>query len=212
MDEIKKLVVVALDGYSASSRKITLKDVIGKQFRRICLNNKINYDKLIFRYEKSRFSSSKKRKVIKFLKNYNNQDTILLLIGKSYGAKSLEKIVNSFKMKFYKTYMVTIDPCWPKFFDWTPNCNDDSLFIKSGNVSEIFNIYLLMDSDKQCGSPVYSLYKDTRVTNYKIPVKYSIKNSKSAKYNHYNIIESNIVAYMVHKYIQNCMKEGGIIE
>ena len=79
MDEVKNLVVVALDGYSASSRKITLKDIIKDQFREICKNNEINYDKLTFRYEKSRFSSSKKRKVIKFLKNYNNQDTIFFL-------------------------------------------------------------------------------------------------------------------------------------
>lgn len=205
MDELigKRIVVITLDGYSASTRKVKLKDIVNESISKI--NKKYTITDqyhLYVRYESARLARSKKRKTIKYLQKYNNDDHILFLIGKSYGGKVTERILNSVKLNYHKTFVLTIDPCWPKFFDWSPNCNEDNLFIKNMNVDEIYNIYLVADRRKQCGCPVYSMYKKTRVLNKALP------GYKHENITHNNIIDNVFVRYLVYEYLKRCFYLG----
>ncbi len=211
MDEMKsKLLIISVDGYSSSVRETKLRHIIYSQLDNINKKYNVNYNKnFIYRNYDARFSSSKKRELIKVLKKHSDPNTFLLFIGKSYGAKVAEKIFNSVRLTYKKICLVTIDPCWPKFFNWTPNCNNDSLFFKSPMIDEIFNMYLVMDKNKQCGSPVYSLYKDVVVNNHKFMSCSQIK-GEVIQWNHKNIIEHDVVGNVIRSFLIELLVQSGL--
>lgn len=193
MAKIKFLFLV-IDGYSASSRGRNVKDILKERLTYFYSKGFLYRKDLLqsdFYYFDSKFSSSKKRKISKIIKKYNSKDCRMCVISKSFGSKVAISILNDIKLKFDKTYLLTIDPNWPIFLDWNPNLNDRALLLRNINLTHCTNIQLIGDKRQQCGARVFSIYRNS-LSNLKI---------KNKKYDHFSIIESLSVRNSIDNYL-----------
>ena len=146
------IVVAILEGYSASSRSRTIIDVF-EETKDAMVG--LDDEPIVVLGEKSSILRSRSRKMRRFISDHAHPDSKLLLIGKSYGAKQMiNRVVNKLKMEvfqeFASTYLVTVDPCWPTWTDWTPNLNNRTLQVNKP-FTRMRNIMLMAPKRVQAG-------------------------------------------------------------
>lgn len=183
-----KLNILIMDGYSKSLSTPTLEFLVKDTLIDMCVIKTTN-----FFVDKAWFRVSQRRKIREFIINNQDENSQLLLFGKSLGAYNIVQAINGLYSYFeskdkpitYKyIHLVTVDINWPLFFDWRPNLNNtvlkirNDIFYKRFNASNVFNES--SDKKKQVGS--WLGVDGHAVLN--IPV---------VGYDHYSIIQSEQV-------------------
>jgi hypothetical protein len=152
------IIVVALDGYSASLRDVVLHDLVFDwlhEYRAM-----FGQELIVKLGTRSTVLSKKKRKIGNFIINNSAENNVLILTGKSYGATILLRDILP-KHSVWKSLlnygavgMITVDPNFPYWFDWKPNLNNYKFNLPLG-IDLAFNVYVESnDSKKQCGAIV----------------------------------------------------------
>lgn len=98
--------------------------------------------------------SSRSRKVRRRIQRRADPEVALLLVGKSLGARNMvERVINRMgPVRYRGIYLVTIDPCWPACWDWTPNRNRAVLRLDR-YVDDAINVqYVTSDDREQAGA------------------------------------------------------------
>lgn len=142
------LVIGVLNGYSASSRArisrtSSIVDRLTREHERIFLGRR------------SSMFVTRSRLFRKYIHRHENPKNALLLVGKSFGAYCMVTwVLNHLKpLRYRKTGLVTIDPCWPTRGDWTPNLNDQVLPL-TFDVNLAINLFAPLPRNMQAGSLV----------------------------------------------------------
>jgi hypothetical protein len=142
------LVVAALNGWGASSRPLTnrLTEITKKALRG---------HEHVFLGKRAMLTGHRSRRFRKFIRQYESPENVLLTVSKSLGARNMVKeVLNPLIGKvddYAKILLLTIDPCWPLRYDWTPNLNRRTLELKLG-VTRGVNVYVIGAPDQQCGA------------------------------------------------------------
>jgi hypothetical protein len=146
-----ELVVAVLDGWSASARRE--EDRISSIVREIVKYDAFEENILT---KKSLLGMSRSRRFRNFILSKQGSDRSLLVVGKSLGARNIvEGVLNKLpeRLNYRKTGLITIDPCWPTWKDFTPNLNKKILHLEH-NMGRAVNIMAILPSDQQAGSMV----------------------------------------------------------
>jgi hypothetical protein len=183
------IVVAILEGYSASSRSRTIIDVYEQAEREAKL---LNDQPIVVLGEKSSILRSRSRKMRKFITQHAYPTSKLICIGKSYGAKQMiDRVINKIPFSTWKvfseTYLITVDPCWPKLWDWTPNRNADKLHSPQW-INRTRNIFLFAPKRMQAGAALVSTELFYSWDGQQLDSQRSI--GLEPPYTHYSIIEA----------------------
>ena len=171
------LIVAVMNGWSASSRR--------KETRTATLVREFLYGGGIefkFLARKSMLFMSRCRKFRRYIMKHNSSENELLIVGKSLGAHNLVVgVLNELpKLRYRRTAMLTIDPCWPLLNDWKPNLNSFTLLLRK-DLGLAINVYVESDDpDAQVGSRLG-------------PASPAIMNWPADGYDHYSIVNSEQV-------------------
>lgn len=144
-----KLVVVVLNGWGASSRR---KETRTAELVMKITKGLVNEDEILTK--RAMLAMSRVRRFRKFILRHQSPDRSLLVVGKSLGAKNLVSgVLNNLPddLTYKRTGLVTIDPCWPEQWDWTPNLNKRSLYL-CRKMGRAVNLMAIRPPDKQAGS------------------------------------------------------------
>lgn len=103
--------------------------------------------------KRAMFTKHRARRFRRFIQRYDFYTNTLLCVGKSLGAKVMvEQVLNRLPELHYKKVLcLTIDPCWPLKWDWTPNLNRTTLRL-THPVDWSINVYLVGQPGQQCGA------------------------------------------------------------
>jgi hypothetical protein len=118
------IVCAVLNGYAASMRAEktrtnrlveNLLKASGKQYSIVGL--------------KALLVRSHARRLRRFVECGNYETNSLLLVGKSLGARNIVRFVlnNLGQLHYHTSFLLTIDPNWPTFWDFTPNLSHREL-------------------------------------------------------------------------------------
>ena len=141
---------------------------------------------------KSSFFWSRSRELAKWIQRQESRDSRLLCVGKSLGARHMvERVLNQcFPTGYGQVRLVTIDPNWPEFWDWTPNLNRQSLKL-AAPVTCAVNLYVAGEPRQQCGARLMCT-PTTECHNIIVP-----------DCDHYSIVESPTVREVLDEIIDD---------
>lgn len=174
------IVCISLDGYSSSLRRVSMSDLVTKWIDDSC--DIIGREKIIHLSTRSTILSRKKQRIIKWVVDNCTPQSILLCVGKSFGAVNLLRDILPLRevwstlMLYDAVGLITVDPNFPKWNDWTPNLNDYRFKLPPA-VDACVNVFVESKNPrKQCGA-VVSCAKN-------IPLR---------GYDHYSVIHAPII-------------------
>jgi len=142
---------------------------------------------------KSRFFWGRSTQIAKFVQRFENRHDDLLLVGKSLGAKHIvERVLNLAPgLRYRSIHLITIDPNWPTWRDWTPNLNGQVLHVTEP-VDGATNLYVLAENKRQQAGALLGCLPG-------VPCK----NVIVVGADHYSVVESPLVKQTIRKVIKS---------
>jgi len=100
---------------------------------------------------------SRRRSIRRYILGHQQEDCSLLLVGKSYGALMMIRILNSLSepLEYHRIGLLTVDPNWPTWSDWRPNLGDTKLHLDYH--CRATNLRAIMPPGAQAGAQVIGL-------------------------------------------------------
>jgi len=171
------LIVAVMNGWSASVRRRETRTA--RMVREFLVGGGIEFK---FLARRSMLLMSRCRKFRRYILKHNSPDNELLVVGKSLGGKNLVKgVLNELpKLKYRRTALLTLDPCWPISTDLRPNLSLRGCTLKLTHpVGCVINVYIEdPDPDAQTGA---RLVGDPAILNWPL----------SSEYDHFSIVNSD---------------------
>jgi len=174
------IAVLSLDGYSASSRKTKMHDLVFKWMHD--LREMIGQERIEKLGLKSTIFRAKKRRIRRWIMDRCGRGNILICVGKSYGGANLLRsilphpVMYPMLMKYDAVGLLTVDINFPIWRDLTPNLNHFHFNLPSA-VDIGYNIYVKGKTPRQqCGAII-----DGAIN---IPIK---------GYDHFTVVHSPLI-------------------
>jgi len=129
------MIVVVMNGGSGSSRpKDERMDAV--------VQRELPHGTIVYVANNTFLGHRQARRVRKILKLTQRPEETCLLVGKSAGGYTLiVKVLNQLpRLSFKRIHLLTVDPCFPKLWDWRPDRSQETLLIHEGRVDRAVNL------------------------------------------------------------------------
>ncbi len=132
----------------------------------------------------------------RYIEKHNSRENTLLAVGKSLGGRNIVRALNACeRLRYARSSLLTVDPCWPDPLCWRPNRNFEVISCWQP-LNRAVNVYLDTNgSDQMAGSRL-----DAPIADVEANIPIDIETNPTT--DHFNIVQHPTVARVLRQSIE----------